>query len=152
MKIQDFIIGLMAFITFSLVILSLVFDMYSADGFDIDLDADNYTYVLSTLQNDAQTAQDDARTANTELWDNTAGQPSADIVSGSISEGDMMRSSLTAITGINSYVTVFTTMIRATFQSVGVNTDSSPLFWFFTSAIIVIVGMILITSMLRNLI
>jgi hypothetical protein len=149
MRIQNFILGLMFFIVSSLIVLSLVFDVYSPQGYDIDLSNDTHTATLADLQTNAQQAQTDSQTATDSIWEKTPGQSGAEIESGDVTEGDMIKSSIRALTNIGDYLDVFTTMMSASFVSMGLGVGG-PLFWFFTSSIILIVGLLLISSVLRN--
>ena len=149
MRLQEFILGLMFFIAASLVILSLVFDMYSADGYNIDLSNDTDTAFLSDLQDKANQARTDTQGTTDSIWEKTPGQSDADIESGDVTEGDMIKSSIRALTSIGDYLDVFTAMIGATFNAIGISL-SGPIFWFFTSSIILVIGLLLISSVLRN--
>lgn len=149
MRLQEFILGLMFFIASSLVILSLVFDMYNSSGYNIDLGNDTDTAFLSELQTKANQARTDVQGTTDSIWEKTPGQSDANIISGEVSEGDIIKSSIRALTNIGDYLDVFTAMIGATFDAIGISL-SGPIFWFFTSSVIIVVGMLLISSVLRN--
>lgn len=150
MNINNFILGLMFFIASTLVILTLVFDLYSTNGYDIDLDNDNYTSFLSDLQDEAELAQTNTESASNNIWDKTPGQSDADFESGEVSEGDMIQSGYRALTSIGSYVDVFISLMRESFKAVSL--DESPIFWFFISGIIISIGLLLINAVVRNII
>ena len=150
MRIQDFIFALMFFIASSLVVLGLVFDVYGTRGYNIDLSQDNSTDVLTELQTKANEAQAQTRTTSNSIWDKTVGQVNATFESGSVTEGDMIKSSVGALTNIGDYVEVFTSMIAMLFSALGLGGLNSPVFWFLSGILVISIGLLLISSVLRN--
>lgn len=139
---------MMFFIVVSLVCLSFVFDMYSPLGYDIDLSANNDTKVLSSLQTKLEDYQSQMENTNKDIWSKTVGQVNASIDSGSISEADMIKSSLRALASTGTYLDVFTTMVNAFFAAL--HLQASVIFWFLTSSVVIIVSMILLSTVFRQ--
>ena len=150
MRMQTFIVGLLFFIASSIVVLSFVFDMYGTDGYDINLEDDTYTAQLSDLQEKANQAQIDTSSTTSNIWDKTPGQIDAEIEGGEVSEGDMIKSSIRALTNIGDYMDVFQTMMKTSFSATGLGTGGA-IYWFFLTAIILMVGFLLVSSVLRNI-
>ena len=151
MRILNFILGLMFFIASSIVILSFVTDMYSNVGYDIDLDNDTYTGFLSKLQTEVNEAKVNTTATSNSIYSNVPGQPNSSFKSGEVSEGDMISSSISALSNIGRYFDVFTGMMSAMFNAIGLET-TSPIFWFFITGLTITIGLLLITSVLRNII
>ena len=152
MRILDFVIALMFAICCSLVVFTLVFNVYGPRGYNLDLTADNDTATLAELQTKIQEAQSTTRSTSDSIWDKTVGQVDANIESGSVTEGDLMKSSISSLTNIGSYVEVFTDLISRVFSGFGLNGQNSPIFWFLSGILVLYVGYLLISMVLRNII
>lgn len=148
MNIQDFIIGLMAFILCSIVVLLFTYEFYGTENLNIDLDADPQTATLSDMQDKVSEAQGNVTSSNSYMRQRTPGQEEVDLNTPDLQEGDLMKESLTALTKIPTYYEIFVGMLLTMFNSIGV--VIYDFFWFFTGAIIVIITLILISSVLRN--
>lgn len=150
MRLQDFLIGLMVFILSSLVVLTFVFDFYSTDNLNIDLNADNNTVTLSGMQTTMNAQQAKMDTTNQFLENQTPGESGATVKTGDISEGDLVRNTLVALTGVPTYLSIFNTMLNSMFSAVGLGQSGYIFFWFFTGAIMIYIISLLLSVALRQ--
>mgnify|MGYP001385332044 CR=1 FL=1 len=149
MKLATFIIGLMGFVASTLVILTFMFSFYSESSLNVTIADNNDTHGLYEMQRQANVTKANIISNNYILANQTVGQPGATMTQGQLSEGDLMKSSLTALTKTPRYLDIFTTFLQTGFNSVGVSTDH-PMFWFFTAMIGITVTLILIGVVFRN--
>lgn len=147
--IRSFIIALMFAITCMLVVLTMMFGMYASYGYNIDLSEDNYTAVLSDLQDQAETARGEVEGTSENMWDKTVGQVDSTIESRAVTEGEMIKNSIKALTNVGAYVQTLVTMISVLFSAIGIST-AGAVFWFLTSSIVLTVSLILLSSVLRT--
>jgi hypothetical protein len=148
MRLQDFIIGLMAFILFMIVIFGFTLDLYSEDNLDINFEDDNTTAALVDIQNQVEEAKDEIQQSNRYIEDRVPGGNETTLGS-DVSEDNLISSSLTALTSIPSYISTFVGLSTTTTNAVGGNTANLFL-WFIIGSIIVIISFILLSSVLRN--
>lgn len=151
MQLQGFIIGLMAFVLFSIVTLTFVFDVYDTDNLNVSLDdsaTNNVTYRLYTMQQKVSSYQSNLTTSQQYMEDRVPGGSEADLPTGEMTEAQLAKASLTAITKIPTYLGIFGSMLLSIFSIVGIG--GMDFIWFFGGAIIVIVILLLIGSVLRN--
>ena len=146
--LKSFILGLLFMIAASIAVLNLVFDMYGSEGYDIDLTNDSSTAYLATYQEKVLAAQSQSDAAQQDIWNKTPGQNDAALSSGSVTEGDMIATSLRVLTSVGDYVDIFLSLMRSFFSSVGIN--NGPAAWFILIAIITTVAFIIINSLLRS--
>jgi len=149
LKIQNFIVGLLFFIASTIIVLTFVFDFYSPEGYNVNLSTNPDTAFLSEVQAKAITAQSDASSTTDGIWNKTIGQNDSNYGSGEVSEGDMIKSSLRALGNIGNFLDVFITMLSASFNAIGLH-PKGIIFWFFITATIISVGLLLLSTVLRN--
>lgn len=144
MKVLDVILGLAAMVMCSLIIMSLLLDMYSSKGLNVNLNDYVETQPLYKLQQQANDSMTQIDINNAYLQNKTVGQPGSEVKSGDISQGDLMVSSLLGLTRILDYVDIFINMIILTFNSMGL-TVSSPVVWFLIIGVSISVVLLLLS-------
>lgn len=144
MKVQNLILGVMAFVLFASVTIVITLDMYSSEGFDINLSNNSYTNELYTLQTEMETQKAEITSHNAILQQNMPGQNGTDIPEGDIDQGTLIKSTFVSVTKIPNYLDVFITMIRTGLNAVGLG--GGLFFWFFTGGLTVIVALLLLSS------
>lgn len=149
MELRDFIIGLLFFIAATLVCFSFVIDMYSAEGYDIDLNNDTRTAFIGNMQNEAEAARNSTHVTTKDLQSRTIGQPNSNIESGSITEADMITSSLFSLTNVGTYLDIFVGIFESLGNAMGIGSNG-VIVWFFVSSIIITISLILISTVLRT--
>lgn len=155
MELKDFVIGLLFFIALTIVTLSFVIDMYSSNGFNIDLNADNKTKFLGDLNDRAIASQLKADGTSKAIWNRTIGQMGANIESGSTTEADMIKTSLFSLTSIGDYLDIFNSLLVSGFNAIGIPIDqnsilANPVFWFISLSVIITIGFILLSTVIRT--
>ena len=108
MKVTDLILSFLFFIAMGVVVLSLVFDMYDPAGYNINLSNDSATSQLGVLHNQTILAQAKNQNSSKDLWSRTIGQQNASLATADITEGDLLKSSLTSLMNIGDYFDVMT--------------------------------------------
>jgi len=148
MTLKTFFIALMFFIASSIVVLSLVTDMYSSEGYNVNLSNDTDTAYLGTLQTDLEEAQDTSSASSQDIWNKTIGQDGANIDSGSVDEGDLIKSSLTSFTSTGTFLDVFLGMWSGFLSLMGFGSNSI-IYWFVSVSMIITIGWLIINSILK---
>lgn len=149
MRLQSFLIALLAFLMCSIVVLSLVLDMYSEDGFDVDLNADNDTVSLGAFQESVEASFTKHRNTTEDLWSYTIGQNNASIESGSLTDADLQKSSLLGLTNVGTYTDIFSTLFTGTTNALGIG-QTNPVVWFFGMVVVIVVALILLSIVFPN--
>ena len=147
MQIGDLIIGLMAAIVFLVVPMNLVSDMYTSHNLDVDLSQYEETARLVSFSDNLSDSKDDLNVINRNLQSNIPGGEVVDYSTGVITEGDLAKASLSAISNIPRYLTIFVSTVSGMLSTLGISGIYS---WFFTTALLVVVIFILLSSVLRN--
>ena len=151
MKVTDLILSFLFFIAMGVVVLSLVFDMYDPAGYNINLSNDSATSQLGVLHNQTILAQAKNQNSSKDLWSRTIGQQNASLATADITEGDLLKSSLTSLMNIGDYFDVMTSMLSMMFNTIGFTTGANnPVLWFIISVIIITGAVILISVILRR--
>ena len=147
MKLGDVIIGLMAMIMATIVVLTLVVDMYSSEGYDIDLNATQETAKLGEIQEQARLEKEKITTYNSYLKNRTAGQPGAELPEDEITQGSLMSASSLGLTKVLDYVETFQIMVGTMLNSIGIsdNNGNSPIMWFIIGSMVVTVVLLLLS-------
>lgn len=147
MQIGDLIIGLMAAVVFLTVPMNLITDMYTAHNLDVDLADYVETAELVSFTQNITDAKDELNVINRNLESNIPGGEGVDYSTGVITEGDLAKASLSAISNIPKYLTVFVSTIGGMLSTLGIGGIYA---WFFTTSLIIVVIFILLSSVLRN--
>jgi len=150
MKLENFLIGVLAFIAVGIVILTFVTDVYSEHkGLNVSLADDPDTAQLGTLQSELETEYRLNEQLSTELWDKTVGQPGAELSTAYQSDAELSKSALSGLTNVGLYQRSFFIMLESFFSALGIGTTT--VFWFFTSAMLVLLAIVMIRVLLPNI-
>lgn len=137
MRISQFIIALLFIVAAGLSMFSLVVSMYSPEGYNIDLSEDESTKAISDLQQTMQESQTALDSTTGSIFDQSPGQPGAEIKTGEISEGDLIAAAGRAIANIPTYLNSFFSLVIGMANAVGLG-KIPAVWWIITSFVIII--------------
>ena len=141
MKLSSFTIAVLFIVAASISIFAFMTDMYTEDGYDMNLSEDPNTAGLGDLQADLEEHQTSLSADSREVFNNSIGEPNAEIKSGEITEGDLIAASGRALTNIPSYLNTFMNLILSGFNILKLG--DSVIFWFIFTAFILIIAFLL---------
>ena len=152
MDLKGFIIGLVIFIVSTLVCIGFAIDMFSSDGYNVDLNNDSDTKVLYNISQLAENSRDSVESSTGSIYSRVPGQGNSSYnpITGS-TDADLSKSALSALSESGNMINVFSQMLVAMFGLIGVETSvASAYLWFFGILIIIPIGFLLINALLRN--
>jgi hypothetical protein len=150
MKLSTFIIAVMAFVAVTITVLSLTFDMYDNDGYDVNLSNNSDTAHLATLQSNAEQTQAELLKEQKLLANKTVGQPGAELKQGTISDADLVTSSFSALARIPNYGSTFLNFINPMASAMGLG--DNPIITFLIASLIIIITLLLLGVVFKNVV
>jgi len=142
MKLSEFVIAILFVVAAGISTFALVATMYSPEGYDIDLTDDAHTQHISSMQDKFATAKTDTGDTTQQVFNGSVGQPGAEIKAGDLTEGDLIAAAGRAVRNIPSYLSTFFVLMYGMFNAVGLG--SIPAVWWITTALIIMVALMLL--------
>jgi len=140
MRLSQFIIALLFVVAAGISIFSFVFSVYDTEGYNIDLSEDESTKSLAVMQEEFKAQQQELDTIGDSIFDETPGQPGAEIKAGEISEGDLIAAAGRAIANVPSYLNSFFKLVISMFNAVGLG--AIPAVWWIITSFIIIISLL----------
>jgi len=154
MKLQDFLIGVLAFILFVSICLSVAFNMYGSRNLNLTMDYETNKSVYM-FANEVGVPDMGIRGNSSEgMYDSTdevrkksIGGESSDTGSATSSEGEQQLSAIKALSAVPASYTVVTRLFAKASSMIGIDARFMA---FFLASIVIIISIIFLGSVLKN--
>jgi len=150
MELKGFIIGLVILIISLGLCITFVIDLYSEDGYDIDLSADKNTKTLYNISQNTESYSSSVSSSTKGIYDGLPGESGASFDPEG-TESQLQLGALSALTQMKGMLSIFTQMLISLFGLLGLSVSATEAYlWFFSVIIIVPLALILLSSVLQN--
>lgn len=145
MEIKDLIIALMAFAAIGVICFGFVSSLYSENGLNVDMN-DNLQTKFDTMYTNVKTTRNSTDQFTAEFQTYAPGGSNASITEPDIDTGDLLRSSLRALTNVPTALALFSTMLTTVSSTLGID---SAIVGFILGSIVITIIIILVTAVLK---
>ena len=145
MEIKDLIIALMAFAAVGVITFGFVSDLYSADSLNVEMEGELDTK-FNTMYDNIKATRTSTDQFTEEFQTYAPGGSNASIDNPDITTGDLLKSSLKALTQIPAALGIFSTMVATIGSTLGID---SAIIGFLIGTLIITIIIILVTAILK---